>query len=74
MLVVKGAEHIRTMHQLKSFRALPNATGWPLNHIECQRIFREEFSLLVRQMRHSCRTSCWRQQQEKIRQRSYLLS
>lgn len=73
MLAVKGAAHIRSMHQLKSFRALPNATGWPLNHIECQRLSREERSLLERQMRRSSRSSCWKLQQEKIRQRSYRL-
>lgn len=73
MLAVKGAAHIRSMHQLKSFRALPNATGWPLNHIECQRLLREESRLLERQMRRSYRAFCCKLQQEKIRQRSYLL-
>lgn len=73
MIMLKGAAHIRTMHQLKSFRALPNSTGWPLSFIEGQRMLREAVGLMERQMRHCCLVSCWKRQQEKIRQRFHQL-
>ena len=51
MLTMKSMKQIRTSRNVQSFRACPHATGLPMEHIDKDRIAREEPALMLRETR-----------------------
>lgn len=50
MLTVKTSEQLRTMRNVKSYRASPTSTGMPMWCMELGRLYQEEAALSMRKM------------------------
>jgi len=59
MITIKGANHLRTMRNVKSYRSCPTATGLPMLGLELSRICREEVALVNRELRRQWLAEAW---------------
>jgi hypothetical protein len=60
MVTIKGAKHLRTIRQAKSYRSCPTATGLPMSGLELSRICREEVALANRELRRQWLEEAWK--------------
>lgn len=59
MHTIKGANHVRTMRQAKSYRSCPTSTGLPMWGHELGRIYQEEVSRCNRELRRRWLAASW---------------
>ena len=50
MLTLRTSDQLRTMRQVKSYRACPTSTGMPMWCKELGRLYQEELALSIREM------------------------
>jgi hypothetical protein len=69
MITIKGANHLRTMRQAKSYRSCRTATGLPMLGLELSRICREEVALVNRELRRQWLEEAWESHPSRCAQR-----
>jgi hypothetical protein len=60
MLILKGANQLRTMRQVKSYRSCPTSTGLPMWGAELGRMSQEEVARCNRELRRRWLAAAWR--------------
>jgi hypothetical protein len=60
MLILKGANQLRTMRQVKSYRSCPTSTGLPMWGAELGRMNQEEVARCNRELRRRWLAAAWR--------------
>ena len=59
MLTLKGANQLRTMRQVKSYRSCPTSTGLPMWGAELGRMYQEEVARCNRELLRRWLGAAW---------------